>query len=295
MVDDPRLRRHELGFLEVADPPTADELREFYQQNYYQHGHGSYQKSYSDEERRYLTVKLAQRAHVVDQLRVGERGRFLDVGCGEGFAMAWFKEHGWLVEGLDHSEAGMLAMNPELRDEMTCGDLFELLDERIARDAHYDLVWLSNVLEHVIDPVGLLVSLRRLVAPDGVLVVTVPNDGSRLQEDLLARGDIAERFWVAIPDHLSYFDAASLAATAVHAGWRSREILADFPIDLYLLHPGSNYVRDRAAGKPAHHARVHAESLLGEQPHEQVNAMYAAMARVGLGRQLTAFFTPEAS
>jgi 2-polyprenyl-3-methyl-5-hydroxy-6-metoxy-1,4-benzoquinol methylase len=34
-------------------------------------------------------------------------GRLLDVGCGEGCALAFFREHGWSVKGVDFSSAGV--------------------------------------------------------------------------------------------------------------------------------------------------------------------------------------------
>lgn len=293
-IDDPRLRRHPLGFLQVAHPPSAEELRNYYREKYYQQERGNYRRSYPPEERTYLELKLAQRAHQVEVLRDSMPGKFLDVGSGEGFAMAWFKARGWSVTGFDHSTAGVAAMHPDLLAHVRCGDVFALLDEQIAERARYELVWLSNVLEHVLDPVALLGSLRHLVAPDGVLVLTVPNDGSPLHESLLLHGEIPDRFWISIPDHLSYFDYDSLGRIAEATGWRCRAIVADFPIDLYLLHPSSNYVRNRAQGAAAHWARIRTELLLGERGHAAVNELYTAMAKTGLGRQLTAYLTaPE--
>ena len=292
MIDDSRLEKHPFGFWRLANPPSPSELEAYYRDKYYQEGHAHYQASYTDKERAYIDLKNAQRAHQVGQLRGESAGRFLDVGCGEGFAMELFHDMGWEVEGLDHSIAGVEAMSPKMADKVVCGDVFALLDERVSGEANYDLIWLSNVLEHVRDPLGLLNSLRKIVSDTGVLVVTVPNDGSELQELLLADGDIAERFWVAIPDHLSYFTTDSLERTLVETGWACSEILADFPIDLFLLHSGSNYVREGANGRDAHQARVRTELLLGEKGHGRVNEMYAAMARVGLGRKLTAFATP---
>ncbi len=69
-------------------------------------------------------------------------------------------------------------------------------------------------------------------------------------------------------------------------------MVGDFPIDLFLLHPGSNYVRDPSQGAEAHKARVQAELFLGQYPHQRVNDFYSALASVGLGRNLTAFLTP---
>jgi SAM-dependent methyltransferase len=292
-MTDARLVRHRLGFLQVREPPTAEALRAYYAQAYYQAERGNYRKAYPDEELDYLRLKIAQKAQVVFALRGGSQpGRMLDVGCGEGFALAWFDECGWRVEGLDFSSAGVAAQHPGLLPKLTTGDVFEGLDERIAAGEQYDLVWLNHVIEHVVDPVGLLGSLRRLVSASGVLVVTAPNDGSDLQEDLLAHGDIPERFWIALPDHLSYFTAESLRRTSEATGWACRDLIGDFPIDLYLLHGGSNYVKDRSHGPEAHSARIRLERLLGRREPAQVNDFYRAMAAVGLGRSLTAFLTP---
>lgn len=293
---DARLKRHDLGFLQVAELPTPDALKSYYAERYYQTEQGNYRASYPPEELAYFAALIARKAALVAATRGTDRpGSMLDVGCGEGFALDWFAKAGWEVEGIDHSIAGVEAMNPQVCGRVEAGDLFRLVEQRIEHGNGYDLVWLNNVLEHVIDPVGLLTSLRRLVTPGGVLVVTVPNDGSGYQEALLESGKITERFWIAIPDHLAYFTHDSLRRVAEATGWICREIVADFPIDMFLLHDGSNYVRDRARGPAAHAARVQLELLLAEQPHALVNDYYAAMARVGLGRDLTAFLTPAES
>jgi 2-polyprenyl-3-methyl-5-hydroxy-6-metoxy-1,4-benzoquinol methylase len=287
-VDDDRLVRHPLGFLQIADIPSADELKAFYEERYYQTGQGSYRASYDSEELRYLDHVIERKAHAVTQVRGDGLGTMLDVGCGEGFALAWFARQGWTVEGLDHSSAGVTAMNPEMAPRVDFGDVFVLLDERIREGRSYDLVWMTNVLEHVVDPVALLRQLGDLVAPGGVLMITVPNDSSAFQEMLLERGHIPERFWVAPPDHLNYFNRDSLEATVAATGWHCRDISADFPIDLFLLHEGSNYVRDRDKGLAAHRARIQMELLLALRPVDEVNDYCRAMARVGLGRTLTA-------
>lgn len=289
-MKDPRVVRHPLGFYRAREVPSAETLKEYYASRYYQEEKGIYRHDYPPHEIAYFRVKTAQLAARAAELRKTDLlGSLLDVGSGEGFALQWFAESGWNVEGIDFSSAGMQAMNPAMVDRCEFGDVFELLRQRADSGRRYELIWLKHVLEHVTEPIELLETLKTLALPDGLLVITVPNDFSPLQERLLEGGKIDERFWVALPDHLSYFDRTSLARTAEHCGWKVRDILADFPIDLFLLHRGSNYRRDACAGSDAHNARIEFENMLGEQPHAEVNNFYRAMAKVGLGRSLTAF------
>lgn len=294
-VTDPRLRRHPLGFLEAVDRPSPEELGAYYADTYYQAGQGSFRRSYSDEELHVIRLRVRQRAARAIALLGHDRpGALLDVGCGEGFVLAEFARSGWDVVGMDFSTAGVEAMNPEMADRVTQGDVFDLLDAAVASGRTYDLIWLGNVLEHVLDPVALLGALRRLVGPGGLLVATVPNDGSAYQEALLETGAVDRRFWIAIPDHMSYFTADTLRGTAAATGWDTLDILGDFPIDLFLAHPGSNYVVDPARGPGAHGARLRLEAVIGAAGTEAANRFYSALADVGLGRNLTAFLRPAA-
>jgi 2-polyprenyl-3-methyl-5-hydroxy-6-metoxy-1,4-benzoquinol methylase len=288
---DSRLRKHPLGFWEIENKPTPEELQKYYADKYYQEGKGSYELEYSSDELSYFNAKLEQRWTVLQHYlsTITGQPRMLDVGCGEGYALAFFKNQGWSARGLDFSSAGVVSKNPSCVDALVTGDIFALLKAEIEADATYDVVWLQNVLEHVLDPLDLLSSLRRLVAPGGVAVVTVPNDCSITQRAALSKQHIDNAFWVAPPDHLSYFDSDSLANTTNQTGWQCLEMLGDFPVDWFLFHPASNYVRDRSAGKAAHRARVQIENLIHAQPIDDVIRFWSAAAKLGLGRDITAF------
>lgn len=293
-IDDIRIALSEHGHFEVREKPSPEQLKAYYADKYYQSDRPIGRQTYSALERRYIDLKIAQKASLVHEARgYATPGTMLDVGCGEGFALEWFGQRGWDVRGIDYSSAGVMDQNPHLAARVAFGDVFELLDAEISAGNRYDVLWLNNVLEHVLDPAGLLQRMRRLVPGNGLLMVNVPNDGTDLQETLLESGSIDRRFWIAIPDHLSYFDGDSLATLAAANGWSCRDMIADFPIDLFLLHEGSNYVRDRSLGAQAHAARLSFELMLGDMPQSKVIDFYRSMAAIGLGRQISVVLAPE--
>jgi SAM-dependent methyltransferase len=290
---DHRLKRHELGYLEVAERPTEQNLRDYYANQYYQNEHANYRKVYSDLELGVIKKRVELRASTALDLRKSHnKGRLLDVGCGEGFTLAYFRELGWDIKGVDFSKAGVEQMNPSCAYAVTQGDVFYILSQYIESSAKFDLIWLGNVLEHVLDPIGLLKSLKNLLVGDGVLVITVPNDGNRYHEELFESKAIENRFWIAIPDHISYFTKESLKNLATYTKWHCRKIQGDFPIDFYLAHPGSNYVKDRTKGGDAHKARLILENIIAQSGIDNANSFYETLASVGLGRNITAYLQP---
>jgi 2-polyprenyl-3-methyl-5-hydroxy-6-metoxy-1,4-benzoquinol methylase len=290
---DSRLKKHPLGYWEIENKPTVEELERYYSEKYFQEGMGSYELAYSQDELLYFNAKLEQRFAVVKRLLKSSENklRMLDVGCGEGYALSFFRKQGWSVRGIDFSTAGIISKNPDCLDALINGDIFSLLRSEIIAENTYEVVWLQNVLEHVLSPLDLLKSLQSLVAPGGLLVVTVPNDCSVTQIDALNAKHIDYPFWVGPPAHLSYFDSSSLVNAASHTGWECLELLGDFPIEWFIFHSGSNYVRDPQLGKASHKARVRIENLIHRQPIDNVINFWSALAHIGMGRTITAFLT----
>lgn len=292
-MSESQLKKHPLGYWEILNKPTASELQDYYDKKYYQEGNGSYELEYSEAELTYFNAKLEQRWGVLQKYFAAgyQQKRFLDVGCGEGYALAFFRKLGWRVKGLDFSSAGVQSKNPSCLDALIKGDIFQLLNKEIDNNLNYDVIWLQNVLEHVLDPLNLLKSLQKLMAPDGFLVVTVPNDFSITQQAALSLAHIDTPFWVAPPDHLTYFDQSSLKNIANATNWNCIELLGDFPIDWFLFHPESNYVRNHLVGKAAHNARVAIENTIHGNPLQDVINFWSSAAKLGLGRDITAFLS----
>jgi 2-polyprenyl-3-methyl-5-hydroxy-6-metoxy-1,4-benzoquinol methylase len=283
------LKKHEWGFYEVSEKPSSEELQKYYANKYYQESKGTYQISYSQEEKRYFNVKLEQKLEKIKSIRGTIPGKMLDIGCGEGFALEYFRANQWTVEGLDYSDAGVKGVNPECLDFLITGDIPTLLKQKCNDLEKYDLIMLTNVLEHLLDPLGLLEQLKCLLNSNGVISITVPNDFSMLQDYLMSSKKVDADYWVVVPDHLYYFDHNSLRMTCENVGYFCHDVLADFPIDIFLLNSHANYIQNKSLGKEAHRSRVALENLLSQNPLAKINEFYSSMAKVGLGRDLTIF------
>jgi SAM-dependent methyltransferase len=144
------------------------------------------------------------RAHV----EAGDR--VLDLGCGDGWIADTLLDIGALPIGVEIAQAAVdraRARHPGL-------------DVRLAPidgplplpDAGLDVVWSSEVIEHVTDTARWLSEIRRVLRPRGRLLLTTPNH-SRLR--LLAGG--IGRVSEPLGDHLHLYSADSL-----------RNVLADF-------------------------------------------------------------------
>lgn len=121
---DCRIKQHALGYWEIVSRPTALELQEYYTNNYFQEARGCYELTYANEELVYFEAKLEQRYYVLKAL-IGEEyiGSMLDVGCGEGFALAFFREKGWAVKGIDFSSSGEESQNPSSKNVLITKDV----------------------------------------------------------------------------------------------------------------------------------------------------------------------------
>ena len=113
------------------------------------------------------------------------QARILDVGCGNGVISRHLGKLGYNVLGIDVSAktietARSLTELPNVRFEQKSAE------ELVASGETYDAVICSEVLEHLSDPGSLLNVLYQSLAPNGKLIVTVPN-GQGPRETLVTK------------------------------------------------------------------------------------------------------------
>jgi SAM-dependent methyltransferase len=95
--------------------------------------------------------------------------RVLDAGCGTGRNLQDYRSLG-PVAGVDPSESAVEFCRRRGLGEVRQGDVEALP----FGDASFDVAFATDVLEHVDDDGAALRELRRVVAPGGLLVATVP-------------------------------------------------------------------------------------------------------------------------
>jgi SAM-dependent methyltransferase len=136
-------------------------------------------------------------------------GRLLDLGCWVGFLLAEARERGWEVTGVEPSSFAAAYARDEFGLEVLEQDL---LSANLPAGA-FDAIVLGDVIEHLTDPLGALEHIAGLLAPGGVLYMTLPDSGSRLARAMGAR------WWSVIPTHVQYFSRASLSGLLRRAGY----------------------------------------------------------------------------
>lgn len=99
--------------------------------------------------------------------------RILEVGCGGGHVLRMFP-HNDLV-GVDVSGEMIRRAERNLKGYRVALHKGELADLGLPAGG-FDRIICTEVLEHVVDPSGLLGQMARLLAPGGRAVITVPND-----------------------------------------------------------------------------------------------------------------------
>jgi SAM-dependent methyltransferase/glycosyltransferase involved in cell wall biosynthesis len=150
-------------------------------------------------------------------------GRILDVGCGAGHLLKVAMERGWSAYGTEIA-AGAFDQLARLGITAFRGEL----QSAGYPDGFFDVVFCSEVIEHLLDPVSLLDESARILRPGGLIYLTTPNFNS------LSRRLLGLDWRVFGKEHVCYFTPHALGRLASNAGF-SRVKIRTRNIDPYEL------------------------------------------------------------
>ncbi len=185
----------------VAECPTHADLQSHYASY-------KYEKNDLSTVEPFLFTILGEVVKGFDPYR--STGRFMDVGFGSGGFLSVAKSRGWETWGVESAEAAVDKAREHRLGHVLLGDFTTLpLDE-----GTFDVVVMSEFVEHLPTPAPFLERALRVLRPGGLLYITTPH-GRGLSGRLLRAA------WSVLrpPDHLHLFSQASLRRALNEAGF----------------------------------------------------------------------------
>jgi 2-polyprenyl-3-methyl-5-hydroxy-6-metoxy-1,4-benzoquinol methylase len=182
------------GFVFLSPRPDEGLIDSYYQSEAYQ---PHQERAQNIDEKIYCWVRtwnVRYKRKIIE--RITEKSSLLDYGCGTGEFLLEMQQAGWQTLGYEPAEkAAKIARDYGLN---MIEDLADLKDR-------LNVVTLWHVLEHAHQANALLDSLHQVLAPEGVLVIAVPNR-------LSFEANMYRSNWVAwdAPRHLYHFTPADM-------------------------------------------------------------------------------------
>jgi 2-polyprenyl-3-methyl-5-hydroxy-6-metoxy-1,4-benzoquinol methylase len=193
---------NDLDMLITSPQPSADELNKYYDSEEYI-SHTDSKKSLLD--RVYQIVKnytVKQKVKLINNLNP-ENKTILDIGCGTGDFLKACQLDGWKINGIEpNDKARELAIQKTKNIDRINNKIEDLLKDKISC---FDVITLWHVLEHIPNLKEYIAFIKKMLKPNGVLIVAVPNYKSY---DAKYYG----KFWAAydVPRHLWHFTQKSM-------------------------------------------------------------------------------------
>ena len=154
------------GLVFLNPMPDENAIGRLYPESYY-----SYQEHFRVSKLKELLRTLSlMRIHTRDP-RFDAPGRVLDIGCGSGWFLSEWRDRGWEVYGVEVSAEAAEVGRREAGLNIFAGTLLE------ARfpNQYFDYVRANHAFEHIVSSHEVLDEIRRILKPEGKLLLAVPN------------------------------------------------------------------------------------------------------------------------
>lgn len=162
--------------------------------------------------------------------------KILEVGSGLGYLTYSLVKANYDVVGLDISQTAVTRAKEMFGDHYICSDLFEFAG---TNTGSFDIVVLTEVIEHVENPLDFITSIIKLLKPGGRAIITTPNK-SFFPEDIIWATDLP-------PVHCWWFSEESI-----------RYMASGLKVDLSFINFNNYYKKNyKAVGlKPLHNGHL---------------------------------------
>lgn len=176
--------------------PSQTAIWSYYpEQNYLSHK----DKANTFFESVYLTIKKSslKRKFSIASFLHPEPSKLLDFGAGNGDFARFASDKGWKSYVYEPSREAQQTINSK--------SLCVISDLALVDDCFFDVITLWHSLEHVYDLESCILDLKRMLKPDGTIIVAVPNFKS-------FDAGYYGKFWAAfdVPRHIWHFSSKAI-------------------------------------------------------------------------------------
>lgn len=184
----------------IAPQPSDEFLGSLYTKTYYDAW------GYEENSQNVRAMKMATFMLRLRQIkRFKLEGKVLDVGCATGFFLEAAQKEGFEPYGVEFSMFSSSVAKKKFGDEAIYNGVLE--DSQFP-DGSFDVIAMSDLLEHVKTPQAVMAKAAALLKPDGIIMVMTPDTGS------LTHRLMGEK-WVHYKiEHLFYFNTQALEMLA---------------------------------------------------------------------------------
>ena len=212
------------GFIFTQDHPDTEHIGKYYESAAYL-SHKDSAKGLSGRLYRLSRrLMLRKKRETVKSVTGRKTGDLLDIGSGAGHFLNEMKSSGWNVRGIE--------INDGARESSVSAFGIDVLPpEKILNlpELGFDCITLWHVLEHFQDPFGYAAGISRLLKPEGVCIIALPNCRSSDARHY-------RQFWAAydVPRHLWHFTPETFRRFAEKTGFKI-ESIKRLPLDVFYI------------------------------------------------------------
>lgn len=194
------IQNSDYGFLETFPQPSLDALPRYYQSEDYISHTDSQRNLFEKIYHTVRKVSLKSKLNLINSFSSEEKN-LLDVGCGTGDFLKTAQQNGWRVYGIEPNQDARNSANKK-----TNNSVFETEQLLKFESSSFDVITLWHVLEHLPNLENQISIFKKLLRPNGRLIIAVPNYKSYDAE-------YYNQFWAAydVPRHLWHFNQDSIS------------------------------------------------------------------------------------
>jgi len=187
-------------------------------------------------------------------------GEFFEIGSGMGYFLDFARKQGYSVNGIEYAELGVRTAREKFGLDVRRGSFEELAPE----PGKYDVIFMGDVLEHLIQPLEMLAKAHSMLKPSGVVALEVPSMFNSLTGRVATIGMRLLRTKKKMPlppYHVNEFTPKTLRTIIERAGFRESVIIQRIKPPSMITLRGSAF--EKAVKKSLHYPNYGLTKSLG--------------------------------